>query len=174
MESHDVGRKHELALLAQVEDGVLGEKVRHNLIAIRKNHFASNLASLSSVGILSCIEKWEKVEFPSHLTSLLHNVRLLFELNTIVELSAVHPEFVFCGESYTTLRAGHLESGLKSDVFVIVDLHLPSVVLAVLLLPQLVLDSLAMLLQLILAHKTLEARTALELALALKLVIRAE
>ena len=153
---------------------MIGEKVRDNIVTILQNHPTSNFAALGSIGILSRIEKWEEMELPGHSTTCLYNVWLRFELDTTVMLPTMDSKFVFCGEGTTTLRTSHLESSLKSDILVIVDLHLTSVVLAVLLLSQLVLDCLAMLFKLIFAHETLDTSTALVPPLSLYLVIRAE
>ena len=174
MEAHDVSGQDQAALVAVVQDGVVREEVLDDVVSSLEFDTASDLASLSSIGILLSVEEREEVQLPGHNTALLHNIFHVLKLNTIVLFRPVHLKLFFRFEGFATLGTRHLESCLKLYIFVLVYLLLALVVLTVPFLPDLMLNRLTMSLKQFLAHETLRTRFALVATLALNLVVRAQ
>ena len=151
VELHDVSRQDQLAFLAQVQNRVVCEEVRNNLVTGSQDNFADNFASLSRIGILIGVEEREEVHLPGDEATLLHDFLLVVEFNTVVFFATMHSKLIFCRESLSALRASHLEGRLEFHVLVLVDLHLPGMILRKLLLTLLMLSRLPMLLEELLA-----------------------
>ena len=124
---------------------MIREEVRNNLITRAQDYFAHYLACLGSVCILICIEQWEEMKLPGDSTALLNDLFHVFEFDARMHLSSMHLELILRSKRLTALRACHLKSRLKLDVFILVDLHLLGMVLTVLLFSLFVLGQFTML-----------------------------
>ena len=145
VEPHNVGGEHQQALIASVQDRMVSEEVLDDVIASLQANPASDLAPFGGVSVFLGVEKREKVHLPSHLAALLNNLLLLLKFDSIVHLGPVHFELFFGLEGFSALGTRHLEGCLELDVLVRIDLHLSSMVLAVLLFSDLVFQGFAML-----------------------------
>ena len=174
VEFHDISGQNELAVSAKIEDRVVREKVRNDLIARLQAHPTGNLASFGRICILFGVKEGEKVDLPGNPASLLHDLLLRLELHTLMVGLAVHFEFFLGLEGLAALRASHFEGGLELDLLISVHLHLFGMIIAILFLSDLVLGGLSVPLEQLLAHEALHAGPALESSLRIHLVIRAE